>query len=118
MLSDTSIAASAAGHTWKEIADDRNIRADGRLTERRLPDAAEGEITPAILQRSIARPAPSWTVDYPDGVSTSPKGPSGANVECEPPAARKALPSEPLFTFVRASDQAPMSCELRFHGES
>ena len=27
-------------------------------------------------------------------------------------------PGEPLFAFVRASDQAPMSCKLRFHGES
>ena len=27
-------------------------------------------------------------------------------------------PGEPLFEFVRASDRAPMSCELRFHGES
>jgi hypothetical protein len=25
---------------------------------------------------------------------------------------------EPLFDFVRGSDRAPMSCELRFHGES
>ena len=25
---------------------------------------------------------------------------------------------EVLFAFVRASDRAPMSCELRFHGES
>ena len=23
-----------------------------------------------------------------------------------------------MFEFVRASDRAPMSCELRFHGES
>jgi hypothetical protein len=28
------------------------------------------------------------------------------------------VPSELLFEFVRVSDQAPMSCELRFHGES
>jgi hypothetical protein len=27
-------------------------------------------------------------------------------------------PGELLFEFVRASDQAPMRCELRFHGES
>jgi hypothetical protein len=29
-----------------------------------------------------------------------------------------AKPGELLFEFVRASDRAPMSCELRFHGES
>lgn len=34
------------------------------------------------------------------------------------PPARQPRPGEPLFTFVRASDRAPMSCELRFHGES
>jgi hypothetical protein len=34
------------------------------------------------------------------------------------PPARQPKPGEPLFTFVRASDRAPMSCELRFHGES
>jgi hypothetical protein len=28
------------------------------------------------------------------------------------------MPGELLFDFVRASDRAPMSCELRFHGES
>lgn len=33
---------------------------------------------------------------------------------CKPAPARVEL----LFEFVRASDQAPMSCELRFHGES
>ena len=33
-----------------------------------------------------------------------------------PPRVRK--PGERLFEFVRASDRAPMSCELRFHGES
>ena len=27
-------------------------------------------------------------------------------------------PGERLFDFVRASDRAPMSCELRFHGDS
>jgi hypothetical protein len=32
--------------------------------------------------------------------------------------ARVAKPGELLFEFVRASDRAPMSCELRFHGES
>jgi hypothetical protein len=31
---------------------------------------------------------------------------------------RQATPGEPLFEFVRFSDRAPMSCELRFHGES
>jgi hypothetical protein len=31
---------------------------------------------------------------------------------------RQAKPGELLFEFVRASDRAPMSCELRFHGES
>jgi hypothetical protein len=35
-----------------------------------------------------------------------------------PPALpRQPTAGEPLFTFVRASDRAPMSCELRFHGE-
>ena len=34
------------------------------------------------------------------------------------PPARLPRPGEPLFAFVRASDQAPMACELRFHGES
>jgi hypothetical protein len=29
-----------------------------------------------------------------------------------------SLPGELLFEFVRASDSAPMSSELRFHGES
>jgi hypothetical protein len=35
-----------------------------------------------------------------------------------PPPLRKPRPGELLFAFVRASDRAPMSCELRFHGES
>jgi hypothetical protein len=35
-----------------------------------------------------------------------------------PPLPRKPLPGERLFEFVRTSDRAPMSCELRFHGES
>ena len=35
-----------------------------------------------------------------------------------PPPPRKPTPGELLFEFVRASDRAPMSCELRFHGES
>jgi len=39
-----------------------------------------------------------WTT--PPATLCSPKGP------------------ELLFEFVRASDRAPMSCELRFHGES
>jgi hypothetical protein len=34
------------------------------------------------------------------------------------PLAREPKPGEPLFTFVRAADRAPMACELRFHGES
>jgi hypothetical protein len=34
------------------------------------------------------------------------------------PPARLPRPGEPLFAFVRTSDQAPMACELRFHGES
>ena len=34
------------------------------------------------------------------------------------PPTREPKPGEPLFAFVRASDRAPMSCELRFHGES
>jgi hypothetical protein len=35
-----------------------------------------------------------------------------------PPPPRKAIPGELLFQFVRGSDHAAMSCELRFHGES
>lgn len=35
-----------------------------------------------------------------------------------PVPARKPRPGELLFEFLRASDRAPMSCELRFHGES
>jgi hypothetical protein len=31
---------------------------------------------------------------------------------------RQPTPGELLFEFVRVSDQAPMSCDLRFHGES
>jgi hypothetical protein len=35
------------------------------------------------------------------------------------PAPRcQSKPAEPLFEFVRASDGAPMSVELRFHGET
>jgi hypothetical protein len=36
----------------------------------------------------------------------------------KPVPARVAKPGELLFEFIRASDRAPMSCELRFHGES
>jgi hypothetical protein len=36
----------------------------------------------------------------------------------KPPPARVAKPGEFLFEFLRASDHAPMSCELRFNGES
>src|SRR5258705_13904299 len=35
-----------------------------------------------------------------------------------PPPARVARPGELLFEFIRASDRAPMACELRFNGES
>ena len=35
-----------------------------------------------------------------------------------PTPARIEKPGELLFEFIRASDRAPMSCELRFHGES
>lgn len=35
-----------------------------------------------------------------------------------PPPPRQPKPGELLFDFLRASDGAPMSCELRFHGES
>jgi hypothetical protein len=35
-----------------------------------------------------------------------------------PPPARVARPGELIFEFIRASDRAPMSCELRFNGES
>jgi hypothetical protein len=34
------------------------------------------------------------------------------------PTPRQPKPGELLFAFVRASDRAPISCELRFHGES
>jgi hypothetical protein len=34
------------------------------------------------------------------------------------PPPRPVKPGEVLFVFVRASDRAPMTCELRFHGES
>src|SRR3977135_2495081 len=36
----------------------------------------------------------------------------------KPAPARVAKPGELLFEFVRGSDRAPMSCELRFNGES
>jgi hypothetical protein len=36
----------------------------------------------------------------------------------KPQPARVARPGETLFEFVRASDRAPMSCELPFHAES
>jgi hypothetical protein len=36
----------------------------------------------------------------------------------KPAPARVAKPGELLFEFIRASDRAPMPCELRFHGES
>jgi hypothetical protein len=35
-----------------------------------------------------------------------------------PPPPRKPKSGELLFEFVRVSDRAPMTCELRFHGES
>jgi len=35
-----------------------------------------------------------------------------------PPPPRQPKPGELLFEFLRASDNAPMSCELRFNGES
>jgi hypothetical protein len=38
--------------------------------------------------------------------------------KAKPPPPRVAKPGELLFEFVRASDRALMSCELRFHGES
>jgi hypothetical protein len=38
--------------------------------------------------------------------------------KAKPSPARVARPGELLFEFVRASDRAPMSCELRFNGES
>src|SRR5207247_2035706 len=34
-----------------------------------------------------------------------------------PAPPRQAQPGQVLFEFVRASDRAPMSCELRFHGD-
>jgi hypothetical protein len=34
------------------------------------------------------------------------------------PPERVPKPGELLFEFVRALDHAPMSCELRFHGET
>ena len=36
----------------------------------------------------------------------------------KPPPPRVARPGELLFEFIRASDGALMSCELRFQGES
>ena len=36
----------------------------------------------------------------------------------KPPPPRQPQPGERLFEFIRASDRAPMSVELRFHGES
>jgi hypothetical protein len=36
----------------------------------------------------------------------------------KPPPASKPRRGELLFEFVRTSDRAPMTCELRFHGES
>jgi hypothetical protein len=41
-----------------------------------------------------------------------------APVERQAPPPRQPRPGELLFEFVRASDRAPMSCELRFQGES
>jgi len=38
--------------------------------------------------------------------------------DAPPPPPRQPKPGELLFEFVRASDRAPMSCELRFNGES
>jgi hypothetical protein len=35
-----------------------------------------------------------------------------------PAPSQERLKGEVLFEFFRASDRAPMSCELRFHGES
>jgi hypothetical protein len=40
----------------------------------------------------------------------------GPNAKAAPP--RIARPAELLFEFLRASDRAPMACELRFDGES
>jgi hypothetical protein len=36
----------------------------------------------------------------------------------KPTPARVAKPGKLLFEFIRARARAPMSCELRFHGES
>jgi hypothetical protein len=36
----------------------------------------------------------------------------------KPAPAPQRKSGELLFEFVRASDRAPMSCELKFHGES
>jgi hypothetical protein len=38
------------------------------------------------------------------------------NAPAAPP--RRSKPGELLFEFVRASDRTPISCELRFNGES
>lgn len=35
-----------------------------------------------------------------------------------PPLPRLPHPGELIFEFLRGSDRAPMSCELRFNGES
>jgi hypothetical protein len=51
-------------------------------------------------------------------VSTSPKDRAALTHNAPKVAPMQPNPGDVLFEFVRASDHAPMSCELRFHGES
>ena len=44
--------------------------------------------------------------------------PKGMVLNAPRPPVRQPKQSERLFEFVHASDPTPMSCELRFHGES
>ena len=41
-----------------------------------------------------------------------------SDLQWPPPPPRLPPKAETLFEFIRASDRAPMSCELKFHGES
>ena len=51
-------------------------------------------------------------------MSTSPTDQSALVWNAKRPTPRLPRPGELLFEFIRASDRAPMSCELRFHGEN
>jgi len=41
-----------------------------------------------------------------------------SDLPCPPSRLSPARPGELLFEFIRASDAAPIRCELRFNGES